>query len=911
MKKILFTLSLSMFIVLSYSQSGDKYFKDKDYQRASFAFEREAPANPSLYLNLAKSYFALQNFEKAIESLELYKTKYSSADKDYTDKLIALLKRDDEKVKVENLGGTINSTSSDFLPRILADGKTLYFLSDKVGGKGGEDIWYSTLDASGNWSTPKNLYGLNSTSHEGILAISPDEKVAIVFGNFSGSFGGGDLFYSVKTTDGWTPPCNLGGAINTKNWESLSCIGPDGKTLIYSTDKGDGNQSDMYVTFLSENGWSKPISLGNLNSKSNEKYPFLAADSKTLYFSTDGLFGFGGTDIFVSRRLDDSWTKWSEPVNLGKYINTLEDDADLSIPASGKLAYMVRRNSPEGYGNADIYKFLMPYSMRPEQLFKLYGYVYNEKDSFAEVNIRFIDMATNTEVTKSTSSAENGYYQASLPLNKKYLAVIDMKGYLYYSEIIDLTDPDKYRKRYTFQQKIKVQRARLDELKTKLDAMNIEMDNLNKSESQNLRETFDKYEKLTNEYNKVLEEIEKLVYQAKYDWMTENEEDLSLQKDFHVKRAIIGATFELKNIFFETGSAVLKDDSKAELDKLVEILKNSDIVIELGGHTDSIGSDEANQKLSQDRVESVKKYIVDKGINTNRIVAVGYGEKIPVAPNSTPEGRQLNRRVEVKILKLHSDKEGKDVVTDEDKKKKNKDPEKVEVKKGEMLPILQAAARKGGLPSGSDCNNESYVPKYTYKPSKPYKPSKYKTPWENMFSKDKLRREDNIYKGFNIGLLNHKYKSMGNSQGVDVFFVSKNLFENHFQYFFANADTVKFGAGYTGIGVIQLKPLISLPLNLIYGLDLKFFPIKETNNTYYNLNIPVGARLIFPYKGFVLAPEIIHSFGNKKQTSFPVMENRTYNSIGATARFKFIHIGLYANAGKEISFLGYRLGLTF
>lgn len=912
MKKVLFTLSLSLFALFTFSQTGDKYFNDKDYQRAVFAYEREAPGNPALYLKLGKSYFALQNFEKAIESLELYKTKYTSADKEYVDKFITLLKRDDEKVKVENLGSTINSSKNDFLPRILADGKTLYYLSDKIGGMGGEDIWYSTLDASGNWSTPKNMSGLNSSSHEGILAISPDEKVAIVFGNFTGSFGGGDLFYSVKTNEGWTPPCNLGGTINTKNWESLACIGPDGKTLIYSTDKGNGNSSDLYVTFLSENGWSAPLAIGNINTKNDEKYPFLAADGKTLYFSTDGRFGFGGTDMFVSRRLDDSWTNWSEPINLGKYINTLENDADLSIPASGKIAYIVRSNMPDGYGEKDIYKFLMPYSMRPEQLFKLYGYVFNEKDSVAEVNIKFIDMATNTEVTKATSSAENGYYQASLPLNKKYLAVIDMKGYLYYSEVIDLTDPDKYRKRYTFQQKITVQRARLDELKTKLDALNIEMDNLNKSESQNLRETFEKYEKLTKEYNKALEEIEKLVYQAKYDWMTENEEDLSLQKDFHVKRAIIGATFELKNIFFETGSAILKDDSKAELDKLVEILKYSEIVIELGGHTDSIGSDEANQKLSQDRVESVKKYLVDKSINANRIVAVGYGEKNPIAPNATPEGRQLNRRVEVKILKLQADKEGKDVVTDDDKKKKNKDPEKVEVKKGEMLPILQAAARKGGLPSGSSCNNETYVPKYTYTPTKPYKPGKYKTPWENMFSKDRLKRNDNIFKAFNASLINHQYETMGNSQGVDVFFVGKNsLFENHFQYFFFNQDTVKFGAGYTGIGVIQLKPLISLPLNLIYGLDLKFFPIKETNQAYFNLNIPVGARLIFPYKGYVLAPEFIHSFGLKKQDSYPFMENRTYTSIGATARFKFIHLGLYANAGKEIKFLGYRLGVTF
>jgi uncharacterized coiled-coil DUF342 family protein len=136
---------------------------------------------------------------------------------------------------------------------------------------------------------------------------------------------------------------------------------------------------------------------------------------------------------------------------------------------------------------------------------------------------------------------------------------------LYYSEIIDLTDPDKYRKRYSFQQKIAVQRARLDELKLKLDGYNVKIQELNNSSSDKLRETFDAYEKVLIDYRKALDEMDKLVYEAKYDWMTESEEDLSLQRDFHVKRAKIGATFELKNIFFELGSAILKEDSKKRI----------------------------------------------------------------------------------------------------------------------------------------------------------------------------------------------------------------------------------------------------------------------------------------------------------------------------------------------------------
>ncbi len=915
MKKIIILSIITFLCVDLFAQNGDKFFAEKDYLRASLAYEREAVSDPSLYFKLAQSYFAIQEFDKAGIALNLYKEKYSSADKSLVDKWLSLLSREDEKVKVENLGSNINTNKDDFIPRIMQDGKTLYFLSDsRNGGNGGEDIWYSTLDADKNWSTPKNLSQLNSSSHEGMLAISPDEKVAIVFGNYTGSFGGGDLFYSVKTTDGWTPPCNLGGTINSGRWESLACIGPDGKTLIYSTDMNDGNNSDLYVTFLSEDGWSKPKNLGSVvNTKMNDKYPYLSADGKTIYFSSDGHFGFGGTDVFMSRRLDDTWTNWSTPINLGKYINTLDNDQDLSIPASGKLAYIVRSNSPDGYGESDIYKFLMPYNMRPEQLFKLYGKVYNEKDSGVQVNIKFIDMATNKEITKSTSSAIDGSYTAALPLNRKYLAVIDMKGYLYYSEVIDLTNPDLYRKKSTFQQKIVAQKSRLDAIKIELDAMNLRLESLNQQNGTDIRAAFEAYEKLTREYRNAVDELDALVYKAKFDWMTEESEDLSLEKDFHVRTAVIGATFELKNIFFDLGKATLRPESKVELDKLYEILQFSEIEIELGGHTDSIGSDEDNNKLSQDRVNSVKTYLVEKGIKESRMVAVGYGEKLPVASNSTPEGRQLNRRVEVKILRLEAKNEGKDVVTEDDKKKK---PEEIvaTVKKGDMLPILQAAARKGGLPSGSDCNNLTYKPNFKPNPNpnpKPVNPNF----WGTWFDKSALKIDQNIYKQFNLGLTNFEYNSMGdNMGGAFITLVNKTkLNETHLEFYFPDKnDNISGGAGFTYLWMIGMKEKIGVPLNFMVGPEIKAFYKKDTmlgNKLYWHTNVPLGARFIFPIKKLVIAPEYVYNVGLVRNGD--VMEGTTNRGLGITARYRMVHFGLYGHNGKEIDYTQVRLGLSF
>jgi outer membrane protein OmpA-like peptidoglycan-associated protein len=915
MKRITLSLTLLLFAWTLFAQNGEKYFKAKDYARAQFAYEREVQTNPSLYLNLAKSYFAQQKFDEAIQALKLYKAKYDKADIAEADKWISLLERNDELVKVENLGATINTFEDDFVPRILQDGKTLYFLSDnRAGGTGKEDAFVSKMDETGAWKKPEQVYQFNTKSNEGVLSISPDEKVAILFGNYPGSFGGGDLFYSVKTETGWSNPCNIGGAINTKKWESLACVGPDGKTLIYCTGV-EGRGSEMFVTFLNEEGWSKPISLGTtINTTKEEKFPFLAADGKTLYFSSNGHPGFGEDDIFVSRRLDDSWTNWSTPTNLGKYINTLDSDKDLSIPASGKLAYVVRSNAPDGYGGSDIYKFLMPYSLRPEQLFKLYGNVFNEKDSAAQVNIKFIDMATNTVITKATSNDSTGYYSAALPLNKKYLAVIDMKGYLYYSEVIDLTDPDKYRKRYTFQQKIVAQRGQLDALKIRLDSLNNQLGILNQNNSEQIRETFEAFEKQTRAYKAAVEEMEKLVYTAKYEWMTEITEDLQLQKDFHVKRAQIGVTFELKNIFFDLGKATLRDDSKKELDKLYEILSNSDIVMELGGHSDSIGKDEANLALSQERVNSVKAYLTNKGIADARLVAIGYGEKFPIASNSTAEGRQLNRRVEAKILKLQQDKEGSDIVTEEDKKKKIDPIAAAAIKKGEMLPLLQAAARKGGLPSGSECN-AVYTPTPVTYTQKNYAPTKQSTRTRNSYSgmsSSALGLDDNVLKTFNVSLLNHGYKTMGVSNGVDISFVkdNKNLAENHFEFYYSNPDSVKWGAGYTNIRNIQLKPTFKIPVNILYGLETKYFnTTKNENAGFVHLNIPVGLRGLFKVGNFIIAPEYVYSIGILRNQN--VMQNPSHSRIGVGARWKFVHAGIYKSIGQEINFLGYRVGVSF
>lgn len=206
--------------VFAYAQDGNSYFENKDYYNATRYYEIEVKKDPSKYLNLGKSYFALKQFDKAIKAIENYKKEYSGADISYANQFIELLKRDDEEVELRSIE-TLNTTSNEYSPLISKDGEVLYFVGyDNPGGKGGEDIFYSERRNDGSWGEPKPFNAFNTNSHETLKAISADNNAVILFGNYPGSFGGGDLFYSINVDGSWTFPCNLGGDINTGKWES-------------------------------------------------------------------------------------------------------------------------------------------------------------------------------------------------------------------------------------------------------------------------------------------------------------------------------------------------------------------------------------------------------------------------------------------------------------------------------------------------------------------------------------------------------------------------------------------------------------------------------------------------------------------------------------------------------------------
>lgn len=911
--KLLLSTCLVLLIFVGYGQSGDSYFGEQDYYNATRYYEVEVKTAPSKYLNLAKSYFALKQFDKAVDALDSYKSEYSGADLTLANKWLELLRRDDDEIEMRPID-VLNSNQYEIIPQITKNGQRLFFVSEnRPDGKGGEDIYYSDRLSDGGWSEPQGWDVFNSKSHEGVLAISADENVVILFGNYPGSFGNGDLFYSIKVNGAWSYPCNLGGTINTNNWEAQANLSADGRFLLFTSDRegGQGNE-DLYVTELTEeDGWTTPKNLGPvINTAGTDLSPFLAADGKTLYFASTGHFGFGERDMFVSKRLDDTWTNWSKPVNLGRYINTLHDDNYLTIPESGTKAYMVGIGGIETEGSKDIFEFILPPSMRPEALFHVYGTVLDEQDLAAGVIIRYYDSEDGTEVAKTLSSEVDGSYAVSLPSFRKYDVIIDMKGFLYYETTLDLTDPSKYFKKKSFKEVMGDEFELLAESNERTDRYGVTYDTLLEADQEkDMVANFEQLIALSGQYSREGKEMDRILRNARYKYLSELETQREVVQDHDLTRIKVGAKFEVKNIFFDFGKATLTSESKVELDKLYDIMNRSEIVVEFGGHTDNVGSEEANQNLSQERVNSVKSYLVDKGINTARIAAVGYGESQPVANNETDEGRQKNRRVELKITKLRLEREGSDEITG------NEDFDGLQEEsafvtgstiQADLLERFRKAAEKGGLPSGADCNDDAEVETIKTTPSKTKDYSSSSFDFGGFDAIDDL--DDYIYKSFNP-YINTYGTPFGGSLGAGLAFVKEeNLREIHLQYNFINPDTVTWSGSAQILWAI--RPLS--PFHLHFGAEMGLLGIKDDSEGLGYINIPVGARYIFDIAGIQLGPEFMYSFQAVANDRIESFYGKTkYIRLGVNARWNFIQGGVFLNKGDFVDYMGLRAGFAF
>ena len=361
-----------------------------------------------------------------------------------------------------NLGPNVNTRYVDTHPVISPNGRTLYFarqsFPDNVGGsRDPQDVWYSTLTSgkSKTWSLAKNLGSPINTPDDpnGIASVSANGQSAIVINiyNRDGTIDPQGCSLSKRTRMGWTQPVkqDIKDFVNLDKEHVDFFLATSGKALLMAVERPDGlGGQDMFVSFPVpdvKDSWTKPRNLGpNVNTAKSDFAPFLAADEKTLYFASEGRGGYGKSDIFYTKRLDDTWTNWSPPRNLGPVVNSPDFDAYYTISAAGQDAYLV--SSRNGTDNSkDIFRISLAQAFQPEVVTLVTGRVLDQNTGKPiRAIIHYENLLTGEEIGVTETDPTDGSYTIVLPSGVQYGYRAEAKGYIAENANLDVTAKEKY-----------------------------------------------------------------------------------------------------------------------------------------------------------------------------------------------------------------------------------------------------------------------------------------------------------------------------------------------------------------------------------------------------------------------------------------------------------------------------------
>jgi outer membrane protein OmpA-like peptidoglycan-associated protein len=433
-------------------------YGDLDVQFRSFIIENAPDDNALLGVQkLAEKHIIKKNWDSAAIIFRAYSTLFPER-KHFFDRTIAILEAEEEGLEITNVGLPINTGLSEWDPNPTPDGKYMFFSTNsRTGGFGDDDVWMAKND-DGVWLKPVNLgWNINTTKQETIDNVSADGNLLLLSGEFTETFGKFDIYMSKKEKNGWSTPYHFPAPINTKYQDEGGNLTADGQALLFSSDRPGGigkfvewgskiyhgathGNMDIYVCLKTKDGWSDPINLGaTINTPYAERAPYLHPDGKTLYFSSNGHPGVGRLDVYKTTRLnEDSWTEWSEPVNLGKEINTYSDDWGYIVSLDGDYAYFAGKNRPGGKGGWDIYYVMLPLAGKPGEVVTIEGYLTDEKGNPIEATIRWEDLETGELAGEIKSSPTDGTYFLVLHYGKNYGYFVDKEGYFPASNNVDL-----------------------------------------------------------------------------------------------------------------------------------------------------------------------------------------------------------------------------------------------------------------------------------------------------------------------------------------------------------------------------------------------------------------------------------------------------------------------------------------
>jgi outer membrane protein OmpA-like peptidoglycan-associated protein len=561
------------------------------------------------------------------------------------------------RYELVKIGSQVNTFYHEAAPVVSPDGKDLYFFvanhpENTFGKDNSQDIWVTHKDDNGAWSPAKRLGPpLNQNRANQVFQVLPNGSL-LVRGKAKSEKG----FSLVTPSGSWTE-------LRIKDFDSMNkgrfsgaTISADGRHMVlYFSEIENSIRSDLYITHdLGDGQWSRPEKL-KISNNSDEFGPFIGPDNKTLYFASDRSAPGkqGGADIYKSERLDDSWNNWSEPVNLGKPINTAAGDAYFTIDANGNV-YTSRANSRVDGGNLDIF-MLIPKNIKV----KIAGVVLNAKNNQSLAANVVVSLKDQKPITLKVPIS--GKFETRIPEIDQYVVSATAEGFLPKEETFSvpplqgdttlnieilLTPIAKklvltgtvYNKKDNTPVSAKVVITRPP---TRVAPVVLQTNASGQYEHDITAMGWYSLSGSAEGFLNAADSVEVV-----------SEEQTPIQKDLYLQPIEVGVTVRLKNIYFDFDKTTLKPESFTELNKVVDLLKqNPSVEIEIAGHTDSKGSDDYNRNLSQGRSQAVVDYIISQGIDNYRLTARGYGEAKPIDTNDTEEGRANNRRVEFTVVK--------------------------------------------------------------------------------------------------------------------------------------------------------------------------------------------------------------------------------------------------------------------
>lgn len=611
---------LGMSYLLTYNKTKALFYLEK-------AFNLNPNVSKDIHFALARAYHLNGKFQDAIDEYRIYLNSLPKSKTEKYGKIINKyiqecengieLSKSPKPVLLDNLGENVNTPYPEYSPVFAPYDSIVFFASRRPNNLGKkrnklvsaeffEDIYYTSAK-KGIWYQPAILEKpINSKGNDAPVAINSQGTGILLY---RGAVGNGDILISFRKMrkDGsfkWSKPKPIIKKINSKKYKetSLTFTHDSSAVIFISNRKGGYGGKDLWISYRrgqSLSGWTKPQNLGKtINTPYDEESVFLLDNDSVLYFSSRGHNSIGGFDIFRSYKLPDG--RWSEPENLGVPFNSPGDDMFIFVNKDRRTGYFASNARDDGYGDFDLYWFFI---YRPKNLLynttgPILAFDVNPiKQSFVEEPVPIKTMRMT--IVKGTVAE----YETNKPLAAR-IEIVDNAQ----QKVINVVQTDPQTGAYTVM--------------------------LPSGKDYGFAVLADGYMFYSENFN--------IPASTGYQELVRNYRLLPINP---------GAKVVLRNVFFDFGKATLRPESYPELNRIAEAFKlYPKLVIEISGHTDNKGSRKTNLKLSQARAQAVVDYLVSIGVPRERLIAKGYADTQPIADNKTEEGRQLNRRVEAKII---------------------------------------------------------------------------------------------------------------------------------------------------------------------------------------------------------------------------------------------------------------------